>query len=37
MALGIVVDDAVVVGESVYTVRKQEGDTLKNTIRAPCG
>lgn len=33
MALGIVVDDAVVVGESVYTVRKQEGDTLRNTIR----
>ncbi|WP_372965348.1 efflux RND transporter permease subunit [Marinobacter sp.] len=33
MALGIVVDDAVVVGESVYTVRNQEGDTLKNTIR----
>tara|TARA_R110002111_G_scaffold125118_1_gene189689 strand:- start:2245 stop:5412 length:3168 start_codon:yes stop_codon:yes gene_type:complete len=33
MALGIVVDDAVVVGESVYTVRKEEGDTLRNTIR----
>ncbi|MCK0164434.1 efflux RND transporter permease subunit [Marinobacter sp. S6332] len=33
MALGIVVDDAVVVGESIYTVRKQEGDTLRNTIR----
>lgn len=33
MALGIVVDDAVVVGESVYTLRKQEGDTLRNTIR----
>ncbi|MDK2779403.1 MAG: efflux RND transporter permease subunit [Pseudomonadota bacterium] len=33
MALGIVVDDAVVVGESVYTVRSQEGDTLRNTIK----
>lgn len=33
MALGIVVDDAVVVGESVYTVRSQEGDTLANTIK----
>jgi len=33
MALGIVVDDAVVVGESVYTVRREEGDTLKSTIR----
>lgn len=33
MALGIVVDDAVVVGESVYTIRKHEGDTLRNTIR----
>ncbi|MCX2833058.1 efflux RND transporter permease subunit [Microbulbifer thermotolerans] len=33
LALGIVVDDAVVVGESVYTVRSQEGDTLRNTIK----
>ena len=34
MALGIVVDDAVVVGERVwYTVRSQEGDTLANTIK----
>ena len=28
MALGIVVDDAVVVGESVYTTREKYGDTL---------
>ena len=33
MALGIVVDDAVVVGESVYDTRKREGDTLNSTIR----
>ena len=33
MALGIVVDDAVVVGESVYAVRSREGDTLANTIK----
>ncbi len=33
MALGIVVDDAVVIGESVYTVRSEEGDTLRNTIK----
>ncbi len=33
MALGIVVDDAVVVGESVYTTRKEEGDTRVNTIK----
>ena len=33
MALGIVVDDAVVVGESVYTLRSEEGDTVENTIR----
>ena len=33
MALGIVVDDAVVIGESIYTTRKEEGDTLENTIR----
>ncbi len=32
MALGIVVDDAVVVGESVYTERSRHGDALKNTI-----
>ena len=33
MALGIVVDDAVVVGESVYTVRSKEGDIIGNTIK----
>ncbi len=33
MALGIVVDDAVVVGESVYTERALRGDKLGNTIR----
>lgn len=33
MALGIVVDDAVVVGESVYTVRSKEGDSLSSTIK----
>lgn len=33
MALGIVVDDAVVVGESVYTTRQAEGDTLVSTIK----
>ncbi|MCB1704441.1 MAG: efflux RND transporter permease subunit [Halioglobus sp.] len=33
MALGIVVDDAVVVGESVYTERSAHGDTLANTVR----
>jgi multidrug efflux pump subunit AcrB len=33
LALGIVVDDAVVVGESVYSVRRAEGDTLTSTIR----
>lgn len=33
LALGIVVDDAVVVGESIYSVRKKEGDTLGNTIK----
>lgn len=33
MALGIVVDDAVVVGESIYSVRSEEGDTLENTIK----
>ena len=33
LALGIVVDDAVVVGESIYSVRLKEGDTLANTIK----
>lgn len=33
MALGIVVDDAVVVGESIYTVRSKEGDTLGSTVK----
>jgi multidrug efflux pump subunit AcrB len=33
MALGIVVDDAVVVGESIYTTRKEEGDSIENTIK----
>lgn len=33
MALGIVVDDAVVVGESVYTLRAEKGDTRENTIK----
>ena len=33
MALGIVVDDAVVVGESIYSTRKEDGDTIDNTIR----
>ncbi|QUM78541.1 efflux RND transporter permease subunit [Moritella sp. 24] len=33
MALGIVVDDAVVIGESIYTTRKEEGDTLANTVK----
>lgn len=33
MALGIVVDDAVVIGESIYTVRSSEGDTLSSTIK----
>ncbi len=32
LALGIVVDDAVVVGESIYTTRKAQGDSLKSTI-----
>ncbi|WP_036682874.1 efflux RND transporter permease subunit [Pelobacter seleniigenes] len=32
MALGIVVDDAVVIGESVYTFRSSQGDTVENTI-----
>ncbi|MGB3601721.1 MAG: efflux RND transporter permease subunit [Marinomonas sp.] len=33
MALGIVVDDAVVVGENVYSLRSKDGDTLNNTIK----
>ena len=33
MALGIVVDDAVVIGESVYTNRRERGDNIANTIR----
>ncbi|MCG8428326.1 MAG: efflux RND transporter permease subunit, partial [Chromatiales bacterium] len=33
LALGIVVDDAVVVGESIYTTRRNEGDTLNSTIK----
>ena len=32
LALGIVVDDAVVVGESIYATRKSDGDTLQSTI-----
>lgn len=33
MALGIVVDDAVVVGESIYTTRKEDGDSIDSTIK----
>jgi multidrug efflux pump subunit AcrB len=33
LALGIVVDDALVVGESIYTTRRKEGDTLQSTIK----
>ncbi|RCV88810.1 efflux RND transporter permease subunit [Billgrantia montanilacus] len=33
IALGIVVDDAVVVGESIYAAREKHGDTLANTIK----
>ncbi|VEL95359.1 multidrug efflux pump subunit AcrB [Alteromonas sp. 76-1] len=33
MALGIVVDDAVVVGESIYSTRKNEGDSIASTIK----
>lgn len=33
MALGIVVDDAVVVGESIYASREKEGATIEATIR----
>ncbi|MGR5413097.1 efflux RND transporter permease subunit [Vibrio astriarenae] len=32
MALGIVVDDAVVIGESIYTTRREQGDSLQSTI-----
>jgi len=32
LALGIVVDDAVVVGESIYATRKAQGDSVKSTI-----
>lgn len=32
LALGIVVDDAVVVGESIYTTRKEQGDSIESTI-----
>ena len=32
LALGIVVDDAVVVGESIYATRKAQGDTMNSTI-----
>lgn len=32
MALGIVVDDAVVISESIYTTRQRYGDTIENTI-----
>ncbi|MFA7553718.1 MAG: efflux RND transporter permease subunit [Spongiibacteraceae bacterium] len=33
MALGIVVDDAVVVGESIYTTRLKHGDSVASTVR----
>ena len=33
IALGIVVDDAVVVGESIYSEREKRGATLQSTIR----
>ncbi|RMF18446.1 MAG: efflux RND transporter permease subunit [Gammaproteobacteria bacterium] len=33
MALGIVVDDAIVIGESVYATRAREGETLASTLR----
>ncbi len=32
LALGIVVDDAVVVGESIYATRRSHGDNLNSTI-----
>lgn len=33
MALGIIVDDSIVVGESVYTMRSAQGDSTVNTIK----
>ena len=33
LALGILVDDGVVIGESIYTTRKAEGDTIESTIK----
>ncbi|RYV04190.1 acriflavine resistance protein B [Shewanella sp. OPT22] len=33
LALGIVVDDAIVVGESIYDTRRKEGDSLASTIK----
>lgn len=33
IVLGILVDDAVVVGESIYSTRQQEGDSLQATIQ----
>lgn len=33
VALGIVVDDAVVIGESIHHVKLREGDTLSSTLR----
>lgn len=33
LALGIVVDDAVVIGESIYDTRRTEGDSLASTIK----
>lgn len=32
MALGIVVDDAVVIGESIFATRRRRGDTVESTI-----
>jgi len=33
IVLGILVDDAVIVGESVYSARQQEGDSLAATVK----
>jgi len=33
MALGIVVDDAVITGESIYSTRREEGDSIESTIK----
>lgn len=33
LVLGIVVDDAIVIAESVYTHQQNEGDPIRNTIR----